>query len=355
MNNLLTGHRLLFLLPVLVGLISYGLGRSGGTSSVGAYPLVVPPADLQFGESAVSTEFGWDLSITNASSQDITVDEFIPSCHCVSYEPKTMELRAGATKELHLVLDLTPGSEDDARSPRRRFETSIKPRLRGYVGPDVVWAVSGDVVSVIDCEPMLLDFGEELVEGELFPVREVHGECDERLESITASCDPRLASVTVKHNSDRPHIFQAIVAPNPELKEGRYDCFVRLCPEGVHGALPADGFRVTLRVHGRVEAKPSRIEIGELRHVANASTDVLLVGNVADATGFSVETIDVPLDGSLAVSSRSTSSRNAFQVQIARPLVGYHKEVVRFRIVDDGGRRSEVRLPVSYYYSPEVQ
>src|SRR5262245_13235997 len=69
--------------------------------------LVVADSDLTLGPIWASNAVPWTIRVTNASTEDLELDELVPSCRCTHVANLPMKISAGATSELHLLLDLS--------------------------------------------------------------------------------------------------------------------------------------------------------------------------------------------------------------------------------------------------------
>src|SRR6266404_1551199 len=84
-----------FFLAVGVGAswAAYLLGRQ---SAVNTSPLFVDPAELDFGNTWVTSKLERTLSVTNTSSEPVDVVDLRPSCTCTSIQPTRFRLAPGA-------------------------------------------------------------------------------------------------------------------------------------------------------------------------------------------------------------------------------------------------------------------
>ncbi len=125
------------------------MGLIAGCSSKNEPPilLTVPGESLNFGTVWESDRFGWTLPVHNPSDAQVEITGFSKSCTCVSIQPERCVLAAGETRNVELMIDLSPLKLDASESEIRNFELEIAPIVSASVrtSPTLPWRVRGSV------------------------------------------------------------------------------------------------------------------------------------------------------------------------------------------------------------------
>ncbi|MBY0231201.1 MAG: DUF1573 domain-containing protein [Gemmataceae bacterium] len=88
--------------------------------------LVVDPARLDFGEVLENERFAWTLPIENRGDAEARITKFQENCVCAKFDPPSLVIPPGETREVRLTLDLTRKPEDRGEAARP-FAVLVEP------------------------------------------------------------------------------------------------------------------------------------------------------------------------------------------------------------------------------------
>ena len=72
-----------------------------------------------FGEAWEDQRYAWVIPLTNPTHATVRVLDVRASCTCVNIEPRTFTIPPGGTRDIKLVLDLTPRAIETAGTTRK--------------------------------------------------------------------------------------------------------------------------------------------------------------------------------------------------------------------------------------------
>jgi hypothetical protein len=155
-----------FTLVALIATLAIGLGRAFQPAATPPKPgsraaLLSSPRDGgNFGEAWEDQRFVWKLPLTNTSPEPVRVLDVRTSCTCVSAEPRSFALQPGATRELTLVLDLTPRAIEKAGTVRPfAVDVAVVTETDTLPPAPEKFSIKGTVRPVLDVRPRDPAFG----------------------------------------------------------------------------------------------------------------------------------------------------------------------------------------------------
>ena len=112
-----------------------------------ADPLAVFPEDLDFGEVWETATLDRVVRVRNPGDIPVEVNQIRSSCNCLAVQPSSFVLEPGATRELHVRLDLRSKSDQDlndfhvhlspvCNSTEFKIRWTLKGRVRRYLRVD---------------------------------------------------------------------------------------------------------------------------------------------------------------------------------------------------------------------------
>jgi len=313
-------------------------------------PLSVPTENLDFGEVWEDESFVWNLPITNRGSEELKIQQFVPSCGCIAIESKSLEIPSQATRTVQVKINLSRGKwrPDEAV---RLFSEKVTALVDGKPVRHESWALNGKVRKLFDVAPALVSFEEgSLVEGHSFPSKTVEVSAYTELTGLAAECRPPLGTAVVvasKNNTSNTR-FSVIVTPNKAtLPVGNLEFEVVLRGHTKDAVLPPVPFMVLGKVLQEVEAVPPAILFGHGILGERAEDTVVLRSRTGEA--FRVLTVQSSSESIEAERLKdSPDSSPQFRIQQTFRGTGQQTAQMTFVAVIDG-RRISVVVPVRYY------
>jgi hypothetical protein len=102
-----------------------------------------------------------------------------------------------------------------------------------------MWKLTGLVHrSPFLLSPEYVDFGAGLVEGDVFPSRQLDIECRDGVADFAAACDESVVTVVVARSATAKKSHRLTISLRPDLPAGDYAFNVRLTPRTSQGDLP---------------------------------------------------------------------------------------------------------------------
>jgi hypothetical protein len=335
---------------VLLALVAaaLGLGRwlqPTPAKSDGRAALLVPSNDkTDFGEAWEDQRFAWTVPLTNTSPVAVRVLDVSASCTCVSIEPRSFVVPPGATRDLKLILDLTPKPTETPGTARAfAAELTLVTATRDVPPAAERVTVKGTVRPVLDVQPRDPSFGtrSDRIQPPLPTVFTVVPAC--HLETLTAECDtPGFTAIArpVPNSS----ALAVTVTPTRPIDAGAFAVDVRLVPT-IRGAtnLPVRRVKVLGTVTPDVTADPPQVVAGA-RRVGERVEEVV---SVASLTGRAVAVEGATAEGD-GVTAEVTSS-GTVRVRLAVGREGALKGKVELRVRADKDAATTVTVPVTGY------
>ena len=228
--------------------------------------LAVENAALDLGEIWEQTEYVHELVIRNQNPVTEEIQDILPSCGCLSVEPRTLNIPSGGTATVRLKIDLASRKPGEIGLANRPFVVEIWPIRKRSPERREGWQVHGIIRSRVTLDILALDFGDEPVCGQPPLSRKVIARIHVPDVKLQVKAAP--AHVTVEA---RPHLgsgdaFELTIAPKSLLEAGPFRCKVSLdlitdSGKRLSGViLPVSG-----RMRPEVRALPSRLVFGPRR------------------------------------------------------------------------------------------
>lgn len=234
MNSLGKSHAvwlrmLLFLgLSAVCGTIAANIFSLRHARVAKPFPLAADSADLDVGTVWEQSAYRHRITITNQSSQTITVQRFDVSCSCTSVAPSSLHLAPGASGEIELLLDLTPRAPHGAIPEGDwQFGVEVRPQVVGWPLDAASWQLTAAVRKALTFTPSVLHFEDSLIRGTPFAPRSVRVHPNIPIEALSARVNPLFGHVAVGERSEDGS-YEVIVTPYDGLGIGPFNFAVEL-------------------------------------------------------------------------------------------------------------------------------
>jgi hypothetical protein len=177
--------------------------------------LLVRPGNLDFGQAWEDSRFQWILPIENTGAGEIEIEDLVPSCTCLSIEPRTLTIPALGKRNVALTLDLTARRSKAPETEWRDFEASILARIKKDTKnvPDIEWVVRGRVHTPIRVEPVVVDLGRQSAASQPLTPAKVVVNSYVPLNGLVAKSDAPLIQIETKASSSEGLAFELTVLP----------------------------------------------------------------------------------------------------------------------------------------------
>lgn len=306
------------------------------------------PEHLDFGEVWEDAQFSMVLPITNHRGQDLEIKQFLKTCNCSQIEPPSLSIPAWQTREVRLILDLTPKKPEEFAASVRDFEVGLSPEVPGETH-SVWWTIRGRVRSVMQSNMPKIDFGNISELSRSKPVQKATLTTRSSIQKVTASCSSPHFEVTVaRRSSGNTNQFDLVVAMKEMAKRGEIRCSISAVPElGDGERLPPRRIEVLGRIVRDIEFSPPGVFFGGCP-VGTSKTETVTLRSLTGQL-FEVSVMRYEGDG-LSVERRGSARGGgfAFEVKQKADWSGEHSGKVIFRIARSGGKEEEIMVPVSY-------
>lgn len=306
------------------------------------------PERLNFGEVWEDPHFSIDLPITNTRGQDLEIKQFLKTCNCSRIEPPSLTIPAWQTREVRLILDLTPKKPEEFAASVRDFEVGISPEVSGERGGPW-WTIRGRVRSVMLSDMPKIDFGNVSEWSQSLPIRKVTLTTRSSVENLSASCSaPEFAVQVEKRAAAKENQFDLTVAMKKAAKRGAIHTSISIMPVVSEGErLPPRQIEVLGRVVSDIDVSPPGVFFAGCP-VGTTKTEKVTLRSL---TGQEFEVTAMRCEGDGLSVERRGSARGgglAFEVKQKVDWSGEHNGKVFFRIGRSTVKEEEVMLPVSY-------
>jgi hypothetical protein len=339
----------------IVGLSCYWAFRLGTASPPPIPPvwhdidgLSVAISDLNAGtlwedRSAVVT-----LPVYNRTDAVIAVRDFVPSCNCISVEPKSITIPAQGKIDLRLKLDLTHRQPSQLGWEKRPFVEEITPLREDVLRSRQGWRLQGIVRSRVTLSAPNLLFGEAPVAGQRQPVRRVTATVHVPAQQLDVAADEKLLRVEVARKAEGR--YELTIAPRADLSTGPFQSEIRIdvvTPQGERLS------GVTLPVSGQVQSEvrplPSRLHFG-VKTVGDTAEADLVIQMPSD-TGIEVKRIEVDSQDVVAEASRPLPSPGSKAIRVTQRVTkpGRQSSSLRIEVVRAGRPPEILTVEVSYH------
>jgi hypothetical protein len=312
-----------------------------GTSGP-ASPLVVAPADLDFGERFQGTEFDWTVSLQNATGQAVAISELRASCDCAAVQPTSAVVAPRSTLpvRLHMRVPIREAPGTDAHEHAVRLTAIMN---KDDDRRDVVWIIHGRATRPVELSAGQVDWGDNLS-----PTGQgVHSKLIAKLLS-TQVADVRIQpSEHVDVRLTRgPRVYELDISPRGPLGPGPISDKINL-------DLVAPDDRVigtiTIPVVGTVlddlTARPHTIYLGGTL-IGREVTEIVHIASrrAASITAVNLEAGQHP---DLTVKVRWLGNGNV-ELRLTPMAIG-NKATYAGLVVTSRGDKHALRIPVIYY------
>lgn len=281
--------------------------------------LQVRARDLEVGTVWFQEEFQHTLPIRNTSvTRDVTIIGFRTAGCCLSVEPRSLVVPAGATVDIRVTLGLTPATSKEAALPSRSFSGRLAPVIRGGLAYYAGWAVQGKVRSLLVLKPREVWFG-----GANRPVLSASRSeslvitAHQAVDELEVRHGPCVESAVIKQDPGDSRRFQMEVLAGRSLTEGPFECRTWIAPKLPSGEWPP---AVPLPVRGTVDpefaAIPAIVDHGGVPHGESRERVVVLESRLGRS--FRVAGVTVWSDEEVSVQPQTTSFATRHEFRVAR-------------------------------------
>ncbi|GIW92658.1 MAG: hypothetical protein KatS3mg110_0699 [Pirellulaceae bacterium] len=350
---------------VLAGWALYWVVTFSGSPQVPPPELYIEPAALDIGSVWDTDRYVHSLSITNRSSQPVTITGWYRSCECRSIEPERLVLGPGEAAPVRLTINLRATCSQERREPRyaatdaesiesepepAAFRVWFQPKVAGYRGPLAGWHVSGAVRTWAKIHPSEISLG-ELVRGVPVELPQATLVCFAPIKALDIVVEPQTLLVNVERVSSMPDRYRLQFFPHPEWPEGLLDVRVRL------RGTTADGQELSgpvLSVFGRivptVRAHPSAL-FGSPTQIGTWIREQIALesrlGEPVEVVAVDVLAEEGP-DAEVQV-ERIGDAEPVYRVAVLIAQPGSIRRQLIFRVRTHSGKEETIRVPLVYY------
>lgn len=323
--------------------------KEGEEESNLAQAIDVGPVYLDFGEHGFEENLTWTLPLRNTTDQEIEIMSFNTTCGCSEISPDSLILPPQETREVTMILDLHPQTQEEISQVVRLLRIRVTPVVRGGLPEQVEWVVSGRVINPFQFSPEFVNYGDNLVHGTPHETTEVEVHSRQPMEDISAECESTLAKVTIDRiSSENQQDFKLRIEPSENLPVGdrEFNVIVR-GTSSKDGDQYSGGLRVNMPVLAPVTVSPRVISLGALPVGQRATREVTLKSR--DEKLF--EIVDIESDAQIQISPEPDSDLpNVYRVEVEGQKPGLTFGVVTFRVrTEPGADTYDLPLRVSVY------
>jgi hypothetical protein len=331
----------------VLGGVGFWFGsRAGGTAEGGGFPLIVQDSD--FGEAFMQEDFRWQLPFRNVSDRPVEVIGFRFSCLCLSIEPNSFVVPAGAARSVDLVLDTSGNWREGDVDQLRDFSVDLWPVIGGANQSMDRWVVTGRVRRPLEFSPPAVLYGEALVEGEPLPETTVLVRAADGVERLALHCDwPSVQVDAAPARARGPGWFELrLLAGEQPASPGRFEVDLQVTGVLAEGEeLPAVPLRLAGVVVPAFYTIPHVLRLPVASQEQPASADLVLQSRVDGE--FEVEQVLISEGGLVIEPERSALAReHAFRVICEQRASEPGERMVSFIIRSNCGERKHVEVRV---------
>jgi hypothetical protein len=286
---------------------------------------------LDLGAIWEQAEYVHDLLIHNQSPVTEEIQDILPSCGCLSVEPRSLKIPSRGTARVRLKIDLVSRKPSEIGLAERPLVVEIWPLRKGSPQRQGGWQVRGIIKSRVTLDVLDLDFGDEPVRGQLPLSRKVNATIQVPDAKLRVRAIPESVIVVAQPRIGSANTFELTIAPKSLLAAGSFRCEVRIDLVRSSGkqlsgvVLPVSG-----RMRPEVRALPSRLVFGPKR-----------IGETVEAT----VTLQAPTGEDWVVDHMEMESDDVRVARFANPRI-LSRQVfrIRQRISQTGLQSSMVRF-----------
>jgi hypothetical protein len=306
--------------------------------------LSVEASALDVGEVWEENAFRYSLPLHNTTDRPIRVLDFTVSCTCVGVEPRGLEIPPHQSAAVQLTFDLTHRMPAEIGEARRPFRFEIAPAFGTEQSRQPGWVLHGVARSRVVLSAAMLQFGEQMVQGQSPPERRVAAKAFIPIQRLEARAEPPLAQVRVERRDGDRGSFEMSVTPHADLPPGPFHFDVLVEPLTESGErLPAVMLPVAGQVQPAVLVIPTQLLLSSVPVGRTVEGEVVLQTRDGarlivdkwepDSPDIQVE----PIEG-------DRSSNQSFRVVQTVRSEGDHNTAVRFTARTEG--REAVIIPM---------
>lgn len=320
-------NALLVLLPAIATAGCWELEDRHRTAQTPAFPLVIPPEDLDLGLVWASPALVRELRLRNVSSQPVEVTDLKVSCACFQVKFSPMTIAPGEFGQIRITLDLSRLGGFAETGEKKNFRTQLIPVVKGYSGRPIPSELTGTVRQLLRASTSFVEFEEPWCLGDSAPVRSVDVASAVPLASLRAETDHPDICCEIVRQGPLQYILQ--IRPSEQVCPGVFMGSVKLFAELTSGTLIECG-HVTAKGHaiGEIETLPYVVDWGLVPVGQTRKCRVVVRSRIK--TSFQIESI--------------TSDSEHIEVRTEHP--GGNVLLLKHKIVAAGRNRNEIRIEV---------
>ncbi len=311
--------------------------------------LAIENAALELGDIWEQPESFHELTIHNQSETTAEISDLLPSCGCLSVQPRTMKIPPHGSAAIRLQLDLTAKTNSQRQTPSRSFAVTIWPRRKGMPDRKEGWNLSATINSRITLDVLSLEFGDEPIRGQPPLSRTVIARVHVPNARLQAKAVPEIVTVAVCPRGGMEGEYALRIAPKPTLAVGMFRGKVCLDLRAENGErLPGIVLPISGEMRPEVRPLPASLVFGPLRIGQTAEATVTLqapAGENLVVDHIETESEDVQVKR-LAKSSVPDSQLFRLQQRIRKP--GHQASKVRFFVRKGSAEPEPLTMEVNY-------
>jgi hypothetical protein len=310
---------------------------------------------LNLGEVWEDSKFPWKLPIRNQGTQKVEIIGFATSCSCVSLRPHAFVLGPGEGRDLELIVNLmrtgrAPGEDQGI------FETFLVPHIKEGSVTQKGWVLRARVRRALTITPENVDFGGNLVQGQLFPPKKVDVWTHMNATGLFLKYDRTKIKVITRRSSE-DNKFSLEITLAKSMPPGPFNITINVQPEEV-GKKPLPGRLLLVQgiIQGDIQALPSAIRLGA-QPVGETALETVTFksasGQPLELRAFEADSKDLKIE---PIPNQEFEGQNSFRIKALITQVGHHTNQVTFVFRRrDSTEKTKLVLPVQYYGLPATE
>lgn len=166
----------------------------------------------------------------------MAIEWLTSSCACTTLEPQKLTIPAGETREVRVVLDLSPQSPKAKQLPVREFATEFGATLRTK-GREFreSWKVRGSVRAVVRPDDIVVDFGRTSELAQPLAVNRMKVATLVPLSGFEVQSDSQQIAARIVKDGENPTHQVVEIEPKAQLPRGDFSCKIALRPRPTTG------------------------------------------------------------------------------------------------------------------------
>ena len=312
--------------------------------------LTVDPYALDVGVLDEGTSPVFRLPMRNSSSEPIRVRD-ITSCYCLTIEPRSFTVPPGGSVDVRLTFAIPQRTPAEVGLVRRPFEYAVT-ALHGNGDKSTSWRLHGSINSRMTLDTMVLSWGDELIQGQKYPTRQVIVTAHVPVQSLHTAVDARFATATVRRDATNPNQFTVSVALKTPLPTGSFDKRLGIGIIDLDGkCVPGTGLSLQGTVQPQVRAVPTRVLLGS--HMVGDMAEAFVVLQPRLAFDFLVQKIEADSADLVVTPADVKGSPKGRTFRVAQRIARTGEQIqnVRFTVRKTTGET--IVVPVEVWYRGE--